>query len=80
MYNLIHKAYIMTKSDTIVIYRPLYQKVIRGEGMPAYGENCDKRGDIVLKFKIEIPRDLSVIKKIICKTTSETEDFKSLRK
>jgi len=70
----------MTKPDIIVIYRPSYQKVIRGEGMPAYGENCDKRGNIILKFKIEIPRDLSVIKKMICKTTSETEDFRSLRK
>lgn len=80
MYKLIHKVYIMTKPDIIVIYRPSYQKVIRGEGMPAYGENCDKRGNIVLKFKIEIPRDLSVIKKMICKTTSETEDFRSLRK
>ncbi|CAH1720628.1 unnamed protein product [Aphis gossypii] len=62
------------------VITPSYQKVIRGEGMPAYGENCDKRGNIILKFKIEIPRDLSVIKKMICKTTSEMEDFKSLRK
>lgn len=80
MYKLIHKVYIMTKPGIICIYRPSYQKVIRGEGMPAYGENCDKRGNIVLKFKIKIPRDLSVIKKMICKTASETEDFRSLRK
>ncbi|XP_025205902.1 dnaJ homolog subfamily B member 13-like [Melanaphis sacchari] len=62
------------------VITPLYQKIIRGEGMPSYRENCDKRGDIILQFKIQIPRDLSVIKKMICKTTSKTEDFRSLRK
>jgi len=72
----------VTKTNVIVtlIYRPLYRKIIRGEGMPAYRENCDKRGDIVLQFKIQIPRDPCVIKKMICKTPSETEDFRSLRK
>jgi len=47
----------------VTLIRPSYQKIIRGEGMPAYEENSDKRGDIVLRFKIEIPRHLSEIKK-----------------
>lgn len=45
--------------------------------MPAYGENCEKRGDIILKFKIQISHDLSLIQKMICKTPSEIEDFQN---
>ncbi|KAL4144028.1 hypothetical protein QTP88_006265 [Uroleucon formosanum] len=59
------------------VITPSYQKIIRGEGMPAYGENCEKRGDIILQFKIQIPHDLSVIRKMICKTPSEIEEFRN---
>jgi len=45
--------------------------------MPAYGENCEKRGDIILRFQIQIPRDHTVINKMICKTPSEMEDYGS---
>ncbi|KAL5241975.1 hypothetical protein ACI65C_009385 [Semiaphis heraclei] len=69
-------TYIRQETDVMVLLidRPSYQKIIRGEGMP-YGENCEKRGDIILQFKIPSSHDQSVINKMICKTPSEMEDF-----
>lgn len=46
--------------------RPTYQKVIQGEGMPAYGNNYVKRGDIILRFKIEMPLYNTDINKTMC--------------
>lgn len=56
----------------IIINRPTYQKIIQGEGMPIYGDNSDKRGNIVLRFKINLPRYLSIENNTICKVLSET--------
>lgn len=61
---IVNYKFIATSNDYILLTyfdRPTYQKIIRGEGMPYYRENCDKRGDIVIKFNIQMPLNLSEI-------------------
>lgn len=41
--------------------------------MPAHGTNNDERGDIVLKFKIQMPRYLPETSKELCETMSKTD-------
>lgn len=65
----------------IFLHRPTYQKIIQGEGMPFYQQNCDRRGDIILRFEIQLPLYINSVKnKEICGISSETNFHKMDKK
>lgn len=40
--------------------------------MPVYGDTCDKRGNIVLRFIIKMPHYIPMLSKEFCEKLSET--------
>jgi len=63
------------------LHRPTYQKIVRGEGMPFYRQNGDGRGDIILRFEIQLPLYADSVKsKEICGISSETNVHKIEKK
>lgn len=55
-----------------LLYRPTYQKIIRGEGLPVYNEenNSNKRGDMVIQFKLNRSQYISETDEL-CKSLSD---------
>lgn len=43
--------------DTIIC--PGYQKIVEGQGMPKSKEQGEKRGNLIVKFLVEFPKELT---------------------